>query len=169
MLRPLPGMSLCLDPTAYLAENATLVGAVTVGPLASVWYGAVLRGDSGTIRLGPRCAVQDNVTIHGETVLEEDVVVGHNAVLHTCRIGKGSLIGMNATVMNGAQIGEGCLVAAGCLVPQNAVIPPHSLVMGIPGRVVRPLTEEQRQNVASSAAHYVRLAQLQLPQHGSQT
>ena len=105
---------------AYVAANATVVGEVTLEKDVSVWYGAVLRGDSGTIRLGPRCAVQDNVTVHGETVLEEDVVVGHNAVLHTCRIGKGSLIGMNATVMNGAQLGEGKKSVAYSLVFRNA-------------------------------------------------
>lgn len=163
MIRKIPNKTMQIAGDARIAENATLVGEIEICPEASIWYGAVLRGDAGAIKIGRRCAVEDNVTIHGQVVLGDDTVVGHNAVIHGCRVGKNCLIGMGAIVMNGAVVGDGCLIAAGSLVAENSVIPPNSLVKGVPARVVGPLTEKHRDYVYSSSGSYVRFAQMQLP------
>lgn len=163
MIRNIPGKSLHIADDAYIAENATLVGEIDIAPEASIWYGAVLRGDAGAIRIGRRCAIEDNVTIHASTVLGDGTIVGHNAVVHGCTVGKGCLIGMSATVMTGAVIGDGSLIAAGCLVSEGKIIPPGSLVMGVPGRVVGPLTPEQEQYIAATSKEYREMARIQLP------
>lgn len=163
MIRKLPNKSMQIAGDARIAENSTLVGEIEICPQASIWYGAVLRGDVGEISIGRRCAVEDNVTIHGRVVLGDDTVVGHNAVIHSCTIGKGCLIGMGAIVMSGAVVGEGCLIAAGCLVPEGAVIPPNSLVKGVPGRVTGSLTQAQKSYVQSAPEEYAAFAKMQLP------
>lgn len=164
MIRNIPGKPMHIADDVYIAENATLVGEIDIAPEASIWYGAVLRGDVGAIRIGRRCAIEDNVTIHEAAVLGDDTVVGHNAVVHGCTVGNGCLIGMNATVMTGAVIGDGCLIAAGCLISEGKIIPPGSLVIGVPGRVAGPLTPKQAQCIAAASENYQKLAQMQLPQ-----
>lgn len=150
-----------VDPTAWLAPGSVVVGDVTIGAASSVWYNAVVRGDSNSVRIGERSNLQDGVVVHtqrgegGAALIGDDVSVGHNAVLHGARIGNGCLIGMNATVLSGAVVGEGALVAAGALVPQGAVIPAHSLVAGVPGRVVRELREEDREAVRHNSEIYL--------------
>lgn len=163
MIRKITGMQMEITPSARIAENATLVGDVHIADSASVWYGAVLRGDSGAIRIGSRSAIEDNVTIHSAVTMGEDVVIGHNAVIHGCTIENRCLIGMNATVMSGAVIGSGSLIAAGCLVTQRTVIPPNSLVMGVPGKVIGPLSESQQAQVDNASEEYIRKANMQLP------
>lgn len=147
---------------AFVAENATLVGSVRLEEGASVWYGAVLRADTGRIVVGAGSNVQDNAVLHTgpelDIVLGRGVSVGHSAVLHGCMIGDGCMIGMHATVLNGAVIGPGCLIAAGALVPERAQIPAGSLVMGVPGKVVRPVSEEQKAAIAANEAEYRELA-----------
>ncbi|MCI7472795.1 MAG: gamma carbonic anhydrase family protein [Clostridiales bacterium] len=161
-----------LHPTVRIAANATLVGKVSVGPAASIWYGAVLRGDECSIHLGAGSNVQDQAVIHGEpdfpTVIGQDVTVGHGAILHGCRIEDGCLIGMGAILLNGCVIGAGSLVAAGALVTQNTVIPPGSLVMGSPAKVVRPLRPDEQESLPHSAQLYRELAAAQLPAAVSQ-
>lgn len=161
-----------LHPTARIAANATLVGKVSVGPAASIWYGAVLRGDECSIRLGAGSNVQDQAVIHGEpdfpTVIGQDVTVGHGAILHGCTIEDGCLIGMGAILLNGCVIGAGSLVAAGALVTQNTVIPPGSLVMGSPAKVARPLRENELESLPHSAQLYRELSAAQLPAASSQ-
>ena len=161
-----------LHPEARIAANATLVGRVSVGAAASVWYGAVLRGDECSIRLGDGSNVQDQAVVHGDpdfpTVIGRDVTVGHGAILHSCTVEDGCLIGMGAILLNGCVIGAGSLVAAGALVTQNAVIPPGSLVMGSPAKAVRPLRPEERESLPHSAQLYRELSAAQLPAAGQE-
>lgn len=145
--------------TAWVAPNATLVGGVTLGDQASVFYGAVLRADSNTITIGDRSNLQDNVVVHVDgdapTVIGADVSVGHSAVVHGCTVEDGCLIGMNSTVLSHAVIGAGSLVAAGAVVLEGTVVPPGSLVAGVPAKVRRPLTHDERAGILNNAAHYL--------------
>ena len=160
------GKSPQVAPTARGAENITLIGDVQLGEDVSIWYGAVLRGDEGRITVGNRCNIQDNCVLHcgyDEAVtLGQDVVVGHGAIVHGCTVEDGCLIGMGVTLLNGCVIGAGSIVAAGALVPQGKLIPPGSLVMGVPAKVVRPVTEEEQRHTLDSAAHYVEQSRCQL-------
>lgn len=165
MIRRIAGLEMKLHPDAFIAEDATLVGAVTLEKDANIWYGAVLRGDMGAITIGAQSAVEDQVVIHGEVVLGERVVVGHCALLHGCTIESECLIGMSATVMDGAVIGAGSIVGAGSLVLKGLQVPPGSLVLGSPAKVVGAVTKEQRENIPLSALSYVDLAALQLPRY----
>lgn len=149
---------------AFVAENATLAGSVRLEEDSSVWYGAVLRADTGRIVVGAGSNVQDNAVLHTgpglDVVLGRGVSIGHGAIVHGCMVGDGCMIGMNATVLNGAVIGPGCLVAAGALIPERAQIPAGSLVMGVPGRVVRPVSPEQTAFIAANEQEYRKLAKL---------
>ena len=124
---------------AYIAPNATIIGDVTLGDSGSIWFGAVIRGDSGAIRLGDGVNVQDNVVIHvnnrHDTVVEDDVTIGHAAVLEGCHIGRGTLIGMNATILDGVIVGRGCIIAAGSVVREGTEIPDGMLVAGVPAKI----------------------------------
>lgn len=155
-----------LHPTVRLAENAAVVGDVTLGEDVTVWYGTVLRGDVGPIRIGRGSNIQDNVTVHCSagipTVVGENVVVGHGAVLHSCTVGGGCLIGMGAVLLDGCSVGEGSVIGAGAVVPPGKAIPPGSAVMGVPGKVVREVSGEEAQATLENAAHYVRLGREQL-------
>jgi carbonic anhydrase/acetyltransferase-like protein (isoleucine patch superfamily) len=148
-----------LAPTAFVAAGARLIGDVVLGDRASVWYNAVLRADGARITLGARSNIQDSVSVHVDrgspVVIGEDVSVGHNAVIHGCAVGDGSLIGMGAVVLNGATIGAGCLVAGGAVVLEGAEIPDGSLVAGVPAKVRRPLTDEERGSLLRNAAVYL--------------
>lgn len=147
---------------AFVAENATLAGDVRLEAGASVWYGAVLRADTGRIVVGAGSNVQDNAVLHTgpglDIVLGRGVSVGHGAILHGCTVGDGCMVGMHATVLNGAVLGPGCLVAAGALVPEGAQIPAGSLVMGVPGKVVRPVRAGQAAAIAANEEEYQELA-----------
>ncbi|MEE1930712.1 gamma carbonic anhydrase family protein [Streptomyces sp. TRM 70351] len=147
---------------AYTAPTSVVVGDVRIAPGASVWYHAVLRGDMGTITVGPDSNVQDNCTVHVDpgfdVLIGARVSVGHNTVLHGCTVGDDVLVGMGATVLNGAVIGAGSLVAAQALVPQGMTVPPGSLVAGVPARVKRQLTDEEREHIRLNAAAYKELA-----------
>lgn len=151
-----------IDSTAWVAPNATLIGNVTVDPHASVFYGSVLRGDSDAIRIGAGSNIQDNVTMHTDPGLVltvgSRVSVGHGVVLHGCTIEDDTLIGMNATVLNGAVIGAGTLIAAGAVVLEYTAVPPNSLVAGVPARVVRALSEDERMGLIENARHYAELS-----------
>ncbi|UFR05860.1 gamma carbonic anhydrase family protein [Streptomyces sp. Go40/10] len=150
-----------IDPEAFVAPTASVIGDVTLHAGASVWYGAVLRGDVERITVGAQANVQDNVTLHADpgfpVTVGERVSVGHNAVVHGATVEDDCLIGMGATVLNGAVIGAGSLVAAQALVPQGMVVPPGSLVAGVPARVKRPLSEEEREGVTLNGTLYAEL------------
>lgn len=151
-----------IDESAFIAEGARIIGNVTVGAETSIWYNAILRGDEDEIVIGNRCSIQENTMCHlyegYPLIVEDDVTVGHNAVIHGCHIKKGSLIGMGATILDGAVIGENCIVGANALVPNGKVIPPNSLVIGSPAKVVRELTEADYQLLQLSVEVYVRNA-----------
>lgn len=147
---------------AYVAPTATVVGDVVLQKDASVWYGAVLRGDSGTITVGAGSNIQDNCVIHEKTTLGTGCTVGHGAILHGCTVGDNCLIGMGAIVLNDAVIEENCMIGAGALVTGGTHIPAGSLVLGSPAKVVKPLTEAQLAYIREDAENYVNLAKTQL-------
>ncbi|WP_091233070.1 gamma carbonic anhydrase family protein [Microbacterium sp. 3J1] len=155
----LPGRTPTIDPASFIADGARVVGDVALGAEASVWYNAVLRGDSAAIVIGDGSNVQDNVSVHVDVdhsvVVGAKVSIGHNAVVHGCTIGDGSLIGMGAVVLSGAVIGQGCLVAGGAVVLGDAVIPDGSLVAGVPAKVRRALTDEERAGLIRNAEIYL--------------
>ena len=144
---------------AYVADNATVIGAVTLGQDASVWFNAVVRGDDDDIVIGAHSNVQDGAVLHADPgyrlELGEHVTVGHQATLHGCRVGDGTLVGINAVVLNGAVIGRECLIGANALVPEGKEIPDRSLVVGAPGRIVRELTDDELAKIARGNHHYV--------------
>ena len=155
----LPGLAPRIDPSAFVADGARIVGAVSVGEHSSVWYNAVLRGDSAGITVGARSNLQDNVSVHveqeGPVLIGDDVSVGHNAVVHGCTIENGCLIGMGAVVLSRAVIGAGSLVAGGAVVLEGTVVPPGSLVAGVPAKVRRELTDAEREKLLRNAAIYL--------------
>ncbi len=148
-----------LGPGAWVAPNASVIGHVELGAQASVWYGVVIRGDNELIRIGARSNVQECSVLHTDQgfplTLGEGVTVGHQAMLHGCTVGEGSLIGIQAVVLNGAKIGKHCLVGAGAVVTEGKAFPDGSLILGSPAKVVRALTPEQIERLRWSAAHYV--------------
>lgn len=152
-----------IDPSVFLADGCVVVGDVVLGPGSSVWFGAVVRGDVNSIRIGARTNIQDQATIHvtgrtHPTVIGDDVTVGHRAVLHGCTIKDRCLIGIGAIVLDGAVVGEEAIVGAGALVPPGMVVPPRALVMGAPARVKRTLVDADLDGLGASAARYVDLA-----------
>lgn len=148
---------------SYRARTSIVTGDVSIGELASVWFGAVIRGDVAKVTIGRRANVQDNAVVHCDSgvpnVIEDDVVIGHNAVVHGTFVGQGSLIGMGATVLGRSRIGRQCLIAAGAVVPPGLEVPDGMTVMGVPGKVVRPVKPEELQYMKWLADHYVQLAQ----------
>jgi carbonic anhydrase/acetyltransferase-like protein (isoleucine patch superfamily) len=160
MIAAYAGRAPRLDPTAFVVDAATVIGDVVIGAESSVWFGAVVRGDIEPIRIGARSNVQDNATLHvvgGKfgTTLGDGVTVGHNAVVHGCTLEDGALVGMGAIVLDGAVVGAESLIAAGTLVAPGTRIPPRSLVLGRPGKVVRPLSDGELERIRDSAANYV--------------
>ncbi|UOA14837.1 MULTISPECIES: gamma carbonic anhydrase family protein [Sulfitobacter] len=147
-----------VSPDAWVAPDANVIGKVTLGPEASVWFGSTLRGDNEMITVGRGSNVQENCVFHTDMgyplTVGEDCTIGHKVMLHGCTIGDNSLIGMGATVLNGAKIGKNCLIGAGALITENKVIPDGSLVMGVPGKVVRELDAQAIQRLTASAKHY---------------
>ena len=150
-------------PSAFIAPGASVVADVRLGEEVSIWYGAVLRGDVCHVIVGDRSNIQDGSVIHvadgGPCVVGADVVVGHRAMLHACRVEDACLIGMQATVLDDAIIGTGSIVGAGAVVTPRTVIPPHSLVMGMPAKVVRQLDPKMGEENRALAGKYVRLSQ----------
>jgi carbonic anhydrase/acetyltransferase-like protein (isoleucine patch superfamily) len=146
----------------YIAANAIVLGDVVLSAGANIWYGCVVRGDLARITFGPRANLQDGCIVHTDTdrpqLIEEGVVVGHMAMLHGSRIGRDTLIGIGARLLSGCDIGHECLIAAGCVVPENRPIPPRSVVMGIPAKVMRQITDEEVARTRQINAHYAEMA-----------
>jgi len=152
-----------IHPSVFLAPTAVVIGDVVIGEGSSVWFGAVVRGDIHSIRIGRRVNIQDMVMIHVDppehpTRIADDVTLGHRAIVHGCTLEEGCLVGMGGVVMNGAVIGAGSLVAAGALVTENKAFAPRSLIAGIPGKVLRLLSEEEAEGLKKHARHYAELA-----------
>lgn len=152
-----------LHPTAYVADSAEVIGRVEMAEGASVWFGAILRGDNEWMHIGKGANVQDGSVLHSDPgfplTLGENVTVGHMVMLHGCTIGEGSLVGIGAVVLNGAKIGRNSIVGAGSLVPEGKEFPDNVLILGSPAKVVRELSPEQAARSAHAAAHYVHNAE----------
>jgi carbonic anhydrase/acetyltransferase-like protein (isoleucine patch superfamily) len=148
-----------IHPSAYIAPNATIIGDVVIGAEATVWFGAVIRGDHGRITIGPRTSVQDNVVVHvngrSNTIIEADVTIGHGVVVEGCHLHAGVLVGMNATVLSGAVVEAGSLIAAGAVVGENQHIPAGVLAAGVPARVKGELSEVTKKRLLEAPKAYV--------------
>lgn len=151
-----------IDASAFIAPNATVLGEVQIGAQASVWFGAVMRGDAERIEIGPRTNVQDQCVLHGDPglpcLLGADVTVGHSAIVHGATVEDEALIGIGAIVLNGAHIGRGAIVAAGALVTEGTAIPAGMIAMGSPAKVIKPVGESLATRCRENTQHYVRLA-----------
>jgi carbonic anhydrase/acetyltransferase-like protein (isoleucine patch superfamily) len=162
-----------IDATAYIADSAQLIGDVVLGSGVSVWFNAVLRGDTERISVGAGSNVQDGAILHADPgfpcTVGTGVVTGHGAILHGCQIGDDCLIGMGAVVLNGARIGPGSIVAAGAVVPEGKEFPPRSLIMGVPAKVVREATTQDLEQIAAGARHYQERARLYQAELGEES
>jgi carbonic anhydrase/acetyltransferase-like protein (isoleucine patch superfamily) len=151
-----------IDPSAYIADRTDIIGDVTIGKDSSIWYGVVLRGDMHYIKIGKNTSVQDNSVMHGTatkypTVVGNNVSIGHGAIVHGCTIGNNCLIGMGSIILEGAVIGDWCIIGAGAVVTEGAVIPSGSIVLGVPGKIVRRVTEDHRTRITRNWKNYVTL------------
>jgi carbonic anhydrase/acetyltransferase-like protein (isoleucine patch superfamily) len=157
--------------SVFIAPTAAVIGDVTLGSESSIWFGAVLRGDSDQIKVGKRTNIQDNAVVHCDpsdpAIIGDDCIIGHCAIVHGARLENNVLIGMNATVLNNAQIGEFSVIGANALVTAGTIIPPRSLVLGSPAKVVKSLTEEQIEGIKENAAVYVAKAKTYLDHYNS--
>jgi len=146
----------------FVAGNATVIGNVTVGKHVGIWFGAVIRADKDRIVIGDRSNIQDNCVVHTSkgfpVIIGNDVSVGHGAILHGCTIGSRVLVGMGAIIINGAKIGEGSIIGAGAVITEGKIIPANSVVIGVPGRIVRQTDQDQQQHILNNAVSYVELA-----------
>ena len=162
MIKPFNSIHPMIHETAFVTDDAIIIGDVQIGEDASVWYGSVLRGDVNYIRIGARTNIQDASVIHvtsktNPTILEDEITVGHRVTLHGCYIETGCLIGIGSIILDGARVGRNSLVAAGSLITPNTKIPPESLVMGSPAKVKRPLTPDELADLPRFWQNYVAL------------
>src|SRR5262245_11610856 len=161
MLRPYKGQFPVIDPSAYVDPSAQVIGDVEIGPESSIWMCAVVRGDVNVIRIGARSNVQDGSIVHvmhetHPTRIGDDVTIGHAAVVNGCTFANRVPVGSSATILNGAVIGEDSIVAAGSLVTEGMVVPPRSMVMGVPAKVRRALTDDEVASILDFSQNYVR-------------
>ena len=160
IVRPYEDKHPRLGARVFIADNAAVIGDVELGDDCSIWFGTTVRGDVNAIRIGRNTNVQDNCTVHvthldWPTTIGSNVTIGHGAIVHGCTVHDGALIGMGSRVLDGAVVGESALVGAGALVPEGMRVPPRTLVVGVPARVKRPLTEEELARLDQSWRHYV--------------
>lgn len=160
LIRPYRGVFPTLGERIFIAENVSIIGDVEIGDDSSIWYGTVVRGDVHYIRIGQRTNIQDNCVVHvtngvWPTIIGDDVSVGHGVIVHGCTIARGSLIGMGARLLDGCAIGEEALIGAGAVVPEGTKVPSRSLVLGVPGKVRRDLTEAELERVRMNSRHYL--------------
>jgi len=159
MIIPYNNKKPSIDETVFVAPGAHLIGDISIGKDSTIWFNSVLRGDEDSITIGEKCSIQDNSTIHlfegCPVVIEDEVTVGHNVILHGCKIGKRSIIGMGSTILDNVEIGEECIVGANTLISSGKIIPPRSLVIGSPGKVVRRLNDKDLELIQLSIDTYV--------------
>ena len=162
MIHQFDGQIPNIHKNTFIASSADVIGNVSIGEYSSIWFGAVLRGDMNSMSIGSYTNVQDNCTIHNDNdfpaSIGDYVTIGHNAVVHGCKISNYTLIGMGSTILNGAEIGEYTIIGAGSLVTQGKKIPTGVLCMGVPAKVIRELTQDEKQSLKESAQHYVKLS-----------
>ncbi|MCE5280657.1 MAG: gamma carbonic anhydrase family protein [Deltaproteobacteria bacterium] len=154
-----------VDPSVFIADNAVVIGDVEIGPGSNVWFFSLIRGDVNFIRIGARCNIQDACILHVDRgrfplILEDDVVLGHRVTVHGCRVGRGAMIGIGATVLSGATIGEEAIVGAGSVVTEGATIPPRTLALGTPAKVKRELSEEDLARIRQTRESYQELMKI---------
>ncbi len=170
MIRPYRGHVARVAASAYVDPSAQVIGQVSIGERSSIWPCAVVRGDVGLITIGNETNIQDNSTLHSDDgfplVIGDRVTVGHQVMLHGCTIEDECLIGIGSIVLNGARVGRGSVIGAGALVPEGMEIPPESVVMGIPGKIRRAVTAEERQRFAENLQHYIDKAAIYLQESG---
>lgn len=160
MIRAFGGKTPRIHPSAFVADDAVIIGDVEIGPEANVWYGCVLRGDVHFISIGARTNLQDGTIVHTDrgsnpAIIEEEVSVGHGVILHGCTVRRGALIGMRAVLLSGCEVEEGAIVGAGALVPEGATVPPDVLVLGVPAKVQRSVTEQERARSGRTVRNYL--------------
>ena len=160
MLKPYKGIWPKIHETAFMEDSARIIGDVEIGAHSSIWFNAVVRGDVHYIRIGSRTNVQDNCTLHVTKdtyplIIGNDITIGHGVILHGCTIKDRCLIGMSAIILDNAEVGEDCIIGAGALVTEGAKIPPGSLVLGMPGKVKRELTPDEKARILKSAENYI--------------
>lgn len=165
MVVKINGKSPVVNSSAFIAENAMIIGDVEIGPNANIWFHCIVRGDTNFIRVGSNCNIQDSCVLHVvkdhyPVVLEDDVVLGHRVVVHGCRVGRGSLIGIGAIILDGVEIGEESIIGAGSVVSPKTIIPPRTLAMGTPARVIRPLNETDISNIKGITQEYLELMEV---------
>lgn len=155
MIKGIDGQFPIIGQGAFVAEEATVIGRVIIKDMCSVWYGAVVKGDIASITIGDKSNIQDNCVVHGSlgknTVVGKGVTVGHGAILHACTIGDHCIIGMGSIIMDGSEIGSNTIIGAGSLIPKNVKIPSGVMAYGSPAKIIRPLTEEEQQEIRQSA------------------
>ncbi|MFU0790150.1 gamma carbonic anhydrase family protein [Cerasibacillus sp. JNUCC 74] len=148
-----------IHESVFVAPGAYLIGDITIGKKSTIWFNAVLRGDEDSIMIGEKCSIQDNSTIHlfegCPVVVEDEVTVGHNVILHGCKVGKRSIIGMGSTILDNVEIGEECIIGANTLIPPGKKIPSRSLVVGSPGKIVRDVSAKDLELIQLSIDTYV--------------
>ncbi|MGK0467231.1 gamma carbonic anhydrase family protein [Clostridium sp.] len=162
MIHQFEGKMPKVDNNSFIASSSDVIGNVFIGEHSSVWFGAVLRGDQDSLHIGNYTNIQDNSTIHNDegfpVIIGDHVTIGHNAIIHGCKISNNTLIGMGSTILNGAEIGEYTIIGAGSLVTKGKKIPSGVLCMGVPAKVIRNLTMEEKESIKKSAEHYVELS-----------
>ncbi len=163
MIKDLKGIKPQIHKDTFIAETAAVMGDVNIGEGSSIWFSAVVRGDIENITIGKYSNIQDNASVHTETDIPtkigDYVVIGHNAIIHGCTIGDNTLVGMGATVLNNAIVGKNCIIGAGSVITEWKVIPDNSMVIGLPGKVVRMVTEEEAESIKTNAIRYYNLWQ----------
>ncbi len=161
MILDFEGKKPTVNEEAFIASNATVIGKVTIGKCSSIWYNVVLRGDVAPISIGNNTSIQDGSIVHCDigtpTIIGNNVTIGHNVMLHACKIGDNSLIGIGAIVLDRAEVGEGAIIGAGAIVTPRTKIPPFTMALGTPAKVARNLTEEEVKNLKEHALGYVEL------------
>lgn len=162
MIKSFKGKSPIIDESCFIAENATIVGEATIGKNTNIWYGTVLRSDMSYLKVGENTNIQENTTVHNDfgvpTEIGNNVTIGHNAIIHGCKINDNVLVGMGSIILNNAEIGKNTIIGAGSLVTQGKKIPSGVLCMGSPAKVIRELTAEEIENIKKSAIEYVKMA-----------
>lgn len=162
MIHQFDGQIPKVHKNSFIASSADVIGNVSIGEYSNIWFGAVLRGDMDSLSIGHNTNVQDNSTVHNDdnfpVSIGDYVTIGHNCIIHGCKISNNTLIGMGSTILNGAEIGEYSIIGAGSLVTQGKKIPSGVLCMGVPAKVIRELTMEEKESIKKSAQHYVELS-----------
>lgn len=164
MIRDFKDFKPQIGKNSWISETATIIGNVKIGDNVGVWFGVVLRGDVAPIEIGNNTNIQDNSVIHSEvgypTKIGNGVTIGHNSIIHGCEIGDNTLIGMGAIILNGAKIGKNCIIGAGSVITEGKVIEDNSLVLGVPGKIVRKVTDEEIKRIKDNALAYIALKEM---------